>query len=35
MNNPFTEKTSTVLAVHCLRSSVGSRGGGDLGDRPP
>jgi len=27
MNNSFAKKTSTVLAVHCLRSRGGSRGG--------
>jgi len=34
MNNSFTIKTSTVQAVHCLRSRSGSKGG-DWGDYPP
>jgi len=34
MNNSFTKKTSTVVAVHCLRSRGGSNGG-DWGDHPP
>jgi len=34
MNKSFTKKISTVLAVYCLRSRGGSKGG-DWCDHPP
>jgi len=34
MNNSFTKNTSTVLAVHCLRSRRGFKRG-DWGDHHP